>query len=58
MPISDNLSSYLDNLSSTLIENTDNSVLLLGTRFKDFNSKKLPKQMKLYRSIENLVKDL
>jgi len=58
MPTSDNLSSYLDNLSSTLIENTDNSVLLLGTRFKDFNSKKLPKQMKLYRSIENLVKDL
>jgi len=58
MPTSDNLSSYLDNLSSTLIENSDNSVLLLGTRFKDFNSKKLPKQMKLYRSIENLVKDL
>lgn len=58
MPTSDNLSSYLDNLSSTLIENTDNSVLLLGTRLKDFNSKKLPKQMKLYRSIENLVKDL
>jgi len=58
MPTSYNLSSYLDNLSSTLIENTDNSVLLLGTRFKDFNSKKLPKQMKLYRSIENLVKDL
>ena len=58
MPTQEKLSGYLDNLNRTLIENTKNSVLLLGKRFMDFNPKKLPKQMKIYNSIENLVKDL
>ena len=58
MPTLEKLPSYLDNLNKTLIEDTKNSVLLLGTRFTDFNPKKLPKKMKTYNSIENLVKDL
>jgi len=58
MPTQEKLSGYLDKFNKTLIENTENSALLLGTRFKDFDAKKLPKQMKLYNSIENLVKDL
>jgi len=58
MPTQEKLSGYLDKFNKTLIENTENSALLLGTRFKDFDAKKLPKQMKIYNSIENLVKDL
>jgi len=57
-PDTENLNSYLDEFYTSALKNTTNSALLLGTRFIDFDAKKLPKKMKLYNSIENLVKDL
>jgi len=41
-----------------VLENTTNSFRVLGTRFKDYNPKKLPKQINIFSSIESLVKDL
>ena len=40
------------------IKNTTNSVRVLGTQLIDFNPKKLSKRIKLFKSIEDLVKDL
>jgi hypothetical protein len=49
---------YLTKLYSEVVENTTNSVRLIGPRFKDSKPKKTPKQMKIYDSIKKLVKDL
>ncbi len=57
-PDHDKLSTYIDNFYSEVIENTNNSARLLGTQLVDYDSKKLPKGIKLFKSIENLVKDL
>ena len=57
-PDPEDIENYLKKLYSEVIENTTNTVRLLGTRFIDFKSKKTPKQMKIYKSIKNLVKDL
>tara|TARA_B110000967_G_scaffold195241_1_gene224539 strand:- start:1202 stop:2101 length:900 start_codon:yes stop_codon:yes gene_type:complete len=57
-PDTEKLNSYLDEFYTSALKNTSNSALLLGTRFIDFDAKKLPKKMKLYNSIKNLVKDL
>ena len=52
------MENYLTKLYSEVIENTTNSVRLIGPRFKDSKPKKTPKQMKIYDSIKKLVKDL
>jgi len=57
-PDHDKLSAYLDTLYSEVIKNTTNSVRVLGTQLIDFNPKKLSKRIKLFKSIEDLVKDL
>jgi len=57
-PTAIELDSYIKNLYSEVIENTNNSFRVLGTRFIDYKPKKLPKQIKIFNSIENLVKDL
>ena len=49
---------YLTKLYTEVIENTTNSVRLIGPRFKDSKPKKTPKKMKIYDSIKKLVKDL
>jgi hypothetical protein len=41
-----------------VIENTTNSLRVLGTRLKGYKTKKLPKQIEIFNSINNLVKDL
>ena len=57
-PYPEDVENYLTKLYSEVIENTTNSVRLIGPRFKDSKSKKTPKQMKIYDSIKKLVKDL
>jgi len=57
-PDPEEVENYLKKLYTEVIKDTTNSVRLLGTRFIDSKPKKLPKQMKLYKSIDNLVKDL
>jgi len=57
-PDHDKLSTYIDSFYSEVIENTSNSARLLGTQFIDFKPKKLPESIKLFKSIEDLVKDL
>lgn len=57
-PDPEDLDDYLTKFYSSVIKKTTNSVRLIGRRFTDYNSKKIPKQMKLYQSIEKLVKDL
>ena len=57
-PNPEEVETYLKQLYTEVIKNTTNSVRLIGPRFKDSKPKKLPKNMNLYKSIENLVKDL
>ena len=57
-PDPEDLEDYLTKFYYSVIKKTTNSVRLIGRRFTDYNSKKVPKQMKLYQSIEKLVKDL
>ena len=57
-PYPDEIDAYLKKLFNEVIKNTKNSVRLIGTRFKDYDQKKIPKQMQLYKSIKELVKDL
>lgn len=57
-PNPEEVETYLKQLYTDVIKNTTNSVRLIGPRFKDSKPKKLPKNMNLYKSIENLVKDL
>ena len=57
-PDPEDLDDYLTKFHIEIIKGTTNSVRLIGRRFTDYNSKKTPKQMKLYQSIEKLVKDL
>lgn len=57
-PYPEDLDEYLTTFYTEVIKDTTNSVRLIGKRFTDYNSKKIPKQMKLYQSIEKLVKDL
>ena len=57
-PYPEELENYLTKLYSEVIANTTNSVRLIGARFVGYDSKKIPKQMKLYKSIKKIVKDL
>jgi DNA-binding transcriptional MerR regulator len=57
-PDFEKLDSYLKNAYSEVIENTTNSLRVLGTRLKGYKTKKLPKQIEIFNSINNLVKDL
>jgi len=57
-PDPEKVEGYLKKLYTEVVKDTTNSVRLLGTRFIDSKPKKLPKGMKLFKSIKNLVKDL
>ena len=57
-PDPEEVENYLKQLHNEVIKNTTNSVRLIGPRFINSKPKKLPKQMKLYESIKNIVKDL
>jgi hypothetical protein len=57
-PDVEKLDSYLKTIYNEVLENTSNTLRVLGTRLKDYNPKKLPKQIDIFSSIESLVKDL
>lgn len=57
-PEEENMNSYLNNFSDLLLKNKNSELLLLGQKFSNYDSKKLPEKISIYKSIENLVKDL
>lgn len=57
-PEEENISDYLNNFSELLLQNKNTELLLLGHKFSNFESKTLPKNITIYNSIENLVKEL
>ena len=57
-PNPEDVGNYLTKLYTEVIENTTNSVRLIGPRFKGSKPKKTPKKMKIFDSIKKLVKDL
>ena len=57
-PIEEEITSYLENFSELLLKKKNSNLFLLGTQLADYSDKKLPKGISIYKSIENLVKDL
>lgn len=53
-----NVLNYLNEMHKQVIEDTPNSILLIGRRLKDFMQENLPEKITLYNSLDNLVKDL
>jgi MerR family transcriptional regulator, light-induced transcriptional regulator len=57
-PEDENISDYLNNFNKLLLQKKNTQLLLLGQKFSDFDAQSLPKSIKIYKSIENLVKEL
>ncbi|MFD0837495.1 MerR family transcriptional regulator [Mariniflexile aquimaris] len=57
-PEDDQIADYLNKFNEELLQKTGSELLLLGQKFTDFNTKTLPKNITVYKSIENLVKEL
>ena len=57
-PDDENLPAYLEEFSNLLLKKDTTKFLLLGKKLTDYDTKKLPKNIIIYKSIENLVKDL
>ena len=57
-PSINNVLNYLNEMHKQVIEDTPNSMLLIGRRLKDFMQENLPEKITLYNSLDNLVKDL
>lgn len=57
-PIEEEITSYLENFSELLLKKKNSNLFLLGTQLADYSDKKLPKGISIYKSIENLVKEL
>ncbi len=57
-PEDENISDYLNNFNKLLLQKKNTQLLLLGQKFSDFDDQSLPKSIKIYKSIENLVKEL
>ncbi len=57
-PESENIASYLKDFSERLLIKKTSNLVLLGTQLSDYDNKKLPKNISIYKSIENLVKEL
>ena len=58
MPSMKNISTYLDDIYETSLKGTPNTMLITGKRIKDLNVENLPEKMTVYKSLDNLVKDL
>ena len=58
MPSMKNISTYLDDIYETSLKGTSNTMLITGKRIKDLNVENLPEKMTVYKSLDNLVKDL
>ncbi|CAH8281524.1 B12 binding protein [Mariniflexile fucanivorans] len=57
-PEEENIAPYLNNFSELLLKDNNTKLLLLGQKILNFDSSELPKNISIYKSIENLVKDL
>ena len=58
MPSMKNISNYLNDIYETSLKGTSNTMLITGKRIKDLNVENLPEKMTVYKSLDNLVKDL
>ena len=57
-PEDENISDYLNNFNKLLLQKKNTQLLLLGQKFSDFDDQSLRKSIKIYKSIDNLVKEL
>ncbi|MFG6687196.1 MerR family transcriptional regulator [Mariniflexile sp. HNIBRBA6329] len=57
-PEEEKITAYLDEFNNLLLENNHASLILLGHKLTNYSNNKLPKNISIYKSIENLVKDL
>jgi MerR family transcriptional regulator, light-induced transcriptional regulator len=57
-PEEENITEYLNNFSELLLKKDGSQLLLLGQKLSDYDAKTLPKNISLYKTIENLVKDM
>jgi len=53
-----NISSYIEDFHNLLLTGNTNKLYLLGTKLKDFKQPELPEKVTIFKSIENLVKEL
>ena len=53
-----NISTYIEDFYNLLLIGNTNKLYLLGTKLKDFNKAELPEKVTIFKSIENLVKEL
>ena len=52
------LNDYIKTFNETLLKGTKNNLIILGQRAKQLDKNELPKNVKVYQSIDSLVKDL
>ncbi|WP_308991260.1 MerR family transcriptional regulator [Mariniflexile litorale] len=57
-PEEESITSYLNNFSNLLLKNNNSKLMLLGQKVLNYDSNELPTNILIYKSIENLVKDL
>lgn len=57
-PEEENITTYLNSFSDLLLNKENSKLLLLGQKLANYSETELPKNITLYNSIENLVKEL
>lgn len=57
-PKVEDIPGYLEKFKNLLLEKENTKLLLLGKKLTDFEVENIPKQISIFNSIENLVKDL
>ena len=57
-PETENITSYLNNFNELLLKKKSSKLVLLGKKLSDYDEKTLPESISIYKSIENLVKEL
>ncbi|MEN3324826.1 MerR family transcriptional regulator [Mariniflexile soesokkakense] len=57
-PEDDAIEKYIVDFNNLLLKKENNKLLLLGQKIINFNSKTLPKNIKIFKSIESLVKEM
>ena len=58
MPPLESMPEYLSEINDQVIKGTSNSMLLVGSRFKNYNSVNEYENVTYYDSLKKLVKDL
>lgn len=57
-PEEENITAYLNNFNDLFLKNTGSNLKLLGQKVLNYDCNQLPKNVSIYKSIENLIKDL